>query len=111
MERLLEAWRAHDDNRRARAPIPELARTRAELDQAREVLYQLRRRLSPDPSELVRAPITLTCSAGDLPVTLRPEDLVGTPDGVSYRCVCGATAVVPDALVDRLERLRAPSKS
>lgn len=105
MERLLVAWRAHHDNRRSQAPIPELARTRAELDDAREVMYQLRRRLSPDPSEIAQAPVTLTCGAGETPVVLRPEDLRRLPDGVSYRCVCGATAMVPTPLVDRLDRL------
>jgi len=92
---LLAAWRHHNDLRRQRAPISDLAAAREVLDQSRDAAYRVRRALNPEPAEAQEALATLRCSWIDDTVFLYAGD--ARWDGPSPRllCICGERVGLP----------------
>jgi len=85
---LLEAWRAHDDLRNARAPLPALGESHDRLERARRTVDRYRRAFAPGPRDVEAAAFVVHCSRVDEPVLLYRRDanhyLVP-----SWQCICG----------------------
>jgi hypothetical protein len=86
IEHLLRTWRAYDDLDRKQAPLQNLVRARAQLDETRDEVYRLRRAPNPKERELVEVGATNYCPS------------LGTTMFVAYlerwrqaiqRCLCG----------------------
>ncbi len=89
LDDLLVAWQFHDQRRALRAEVPELARSRALLDEARARMSRLRRALHPEEHEAQEAAAAAHCPTLDSMVILYPRD--------GNRCVCGHTVTVQPA--------------
>jgi hypothetical protein len=87
---LLAAWRFHQDVRRAKGSIPELATARQLLDETRHDAYRARRALNPEPSEATEALATAYCEVIDETVFLFATD-ASWESPVSFTCLCGRT--------------------
>ncbi len=88
---LVAAWRHHERLRARRAPLRDLAESRARLDRLRQEVWRLRIALSPDPSSARDMAFPVRCPELDATVWIRWPDV----EGDRYRCVCGQVASRP----------------
>ena len=89
LDDLLAAWRHHNDLRRQRAPIAELAQARANLDRSRDAAYAIRRAFNPEPREVDEALATAYCATLDETVFLFATAASWDGSNPTLRCVCG----------------------
>ena len=89
LDDLLAAWRHHNDLRRRRAPISDLAAAREVLDRSRDAAYRVRRALNPEPAEAQEALATLRCNWIDDTVFLYGADARWDDPAPRLLCICG----------------------
>ncbi len=87
---LLAAWRAYDDLRMARAPLPALVEAHDRLEQARRTADRHRRAFAPEPRDLEDAAFVVHCSSYDEPVLLYRRDADHRQPERLWSCVCGS---------------------
>ena len=86
---LLVAWRHHDDLQRTpKVEVTRLARSRSELDDARNRMRRLREGLYPTDEENEDVLVTALCSALDEVVHLNWRHVHPHRPGVAV-CICG----------------------
>lgn len=86
---LLEAWRAHDDLRKAPAPLSALGESLDRLERARRTVGRYRRAFAPGPRDVEAAALVVHCSRFDEPVVLDRRDARHLASVTSWKCVCG----------------------
>lgn len=86
---LLVAWRAHDDLRKAQAPLSALGESHDRLEQARRTVDRYRRAFAPGPRDVEAAALVVHCSRVDEPVLLYRRDAKHFSSVPSWQCVCG----------------------
>ncbi len=98
-EDLLIAWRSHQVQRNAPdRTVQRLARSRLQLDRARDRAYRLRFGMYPEVAEEREVAFVIFCPSLDAVVHIKHRDLKSDGSNVRFRCPCGQFMSRPDTL-------------
>ena len=86
---LVRAWIRHQELRRRRVPLSELAASRRTLDNVRDEANTVRRAFAPDDRELESVLVTTYCDRLDETVFLYSADAEWSGVVPRFTCPCG----------------------